>query len=51
MRERVELLAGAIQVESSPGNGTTVTARLPVQRRPGESAAATQHPLRPTGTP
>jgi two-component system, NarL family, sensor histidine kinase DevS len=51
MRERVELLAGAIQIESSPGNGTTLTATLPVQHRPGESAAETHHALRPTGTP
>jgi two-component system, NarL family, sensor histidine kinase DevS len=51
MRERVELLAGAIQIESSPGNGTTLTASFPVQRRAGEIAAATHHPLRPTGTP
>jgi signal transduction histidine kinase len=41
MRERVELLAGAIQVESSPSNGTKVTASFPVQRRPAEAGAAT----------
>ena len=50
MRERVELLAGAIQVESSPGNGTTLTASLPVQRRSGQAATSTPHPLRRTGT-
>jgi signal transduction histidine kinase len=33
MRERVELLHGSLDVESSPGEGTTVTAVLPVQRR------------------
>jgi signal transduction histidine kinase len=50
MSERVELLAGAIHVESSPGHGTTLTASFPVQRRSGEAAAATQHPPRRTGT-
>jgi len=50
MSERVELLAGAIQVESSPGNGTTLTASFPVHRRSGEAAAATQHSPRRTGT-
>jgi signal transduction histidine kinase len=50
MRERVELLAGAIQVESSLGKGTKVTASFPVRRRAAEAAAATQHPLRRTGT-
>ena len=50
MRERVALLDGAIEIESSPGNGTKVTASFPVQRRPAEAAAATQHPLRRTGT-
>jgi signal transduction histidine kinase len=34
MRERVELLGGGLSVESAPGAGTTVTARLPVRRRP-----------------
>jgi signal transduction histidine kinase len=30
MRERVELLGGELSVESSPGSGTTVIARVPV---------------------
>jgi signal transduction histidine kinase len=33
MRERVELLGGVLRVTSTPGAGTTVTARLPVRRR------------------
>jgi signal transduction histidine kinase len=31
MRERVALLGGSVRVESEPGAGTTVTARVPVQ--------------------
>jgi len=38
MRERVELLDGTLDVESAPGEGTTVAAVLPVHRR-GESDA------------
>lgn len=35
MRERVEMLSGTFSVESSPGNGAAVTARIPVRdRRP-----------------
>jgi signal transduction histidine kinase len=33
MRERVESLAGTLVVETAPGGGTTVTARLPARRR------------------
>ncbi len=39
MRERVQLLEGTLQIESAPGDGTTVRARLPV-RRLSEVAAA-----------
>jgi PAS domain S-box-containing protein len=31
MRERVALLGGSVRIESEPGAGTTVTARIPVQ--------------------
>jgi len=31
MRERVALLGGSVRVESEPGAGTTVTARIPVE--------------------
>ena len=34
MRERVELLGGRLTVDTAPGAGTTVLARLPVRRRP-----------------
>jgi signal transduction histidine kinase len=33
MRERAELAGGTLRVETAPGKGTVVTARLPVQRR------------------
>ncbi len=32
LRERVELRGGTISIESAPGAGTTITARLPVER-------------------
>jgi signal transduction histidine kinase len=47
MRERVQLLRGTIRVESSPGDGTTLTARFPIQRRHAGEAAASP-PLRQT---
>lgn len=34
MRERVTLLGGSIQIESAPGEGTVVRARIPVRRSP-----------------
>ncbi len=40
MRERLELVAGTFSVESAPGEGTTLTATLPVVAgRPGGAAA------------
>jgi signal transduction histidine kinase len=33
MRERAELLGGTLSIESAPGEGTTVSAELPVRRR------------------
>jgi signal transduction histidine kinase len=50
MHERVELLHGTVQVQSSPGSGTTVTASFPVQRRSADAQHANQPPLRQTGT-
>jgi two-component system, NarL family, sensor histidine kinase DevS len=47
MRERVELLGGDLSVQAAPGQGTTVTAVLPITRRAGAEA-----PLpAPTGAP
>jgi signal transduction histidine kinase len=39
MRERAELLAGEITIESAPGEGATITATFPVHRRPKPSSA------------
>ena len=38
MRERIELLDGSLQIDSAPGSGTRVVARLPVERRGSPSA-------------
>jgi signal transduction histidine kinase len=39
MRERVELLDGRLQIDSSPGTGALVHASFPVRRRPVAAAA------------
>jgi signal transduction histidine kinase len=49
MRERVQLLHGRLEVDSSPGDGTTVTASLPAQRRLARAALATPATVRETG--
>jgi signal transduction histidine kinase len=36
MRERVELLAGQLKIDSAPGRGAIVSAKFPAQRRAGE---------------
>ncbi len=38
MQERVELLGGELQVDSTPGQGTQIVARVPHQRKKGEAA-------------
>jgi signal transduction histidine kinase len=30
MRERLEMVGGSFEVESAPGNGTTITAKIPL---------------------
>jgi signal transduction histidine kinase len=54
MRERVELLGGNLTIESAPGAGTTVTARLPALRRPtaapSSAASTTDGPRRSTAS-
>jgi len=45
MRERAELLGGTLEIESVPGGGTTVRARLPAQPRM-ESGDADERGLR-----
>ncbi|MGO9954750.1 MAG: GAF domain-containing protein [Solirubrobacteraceae bacterium] len=49
MRERVQLLGGTAHVHSAVGEGTRVTARFPVQRRPASPAAATSLPIPAAG--
>jgi signal transduction histidine kinase len=39
MRERVDLLGGRLVIDSAPGEGTTLTARLPVRRRDAANGA------------
>jgi signal transduction histidine kinase len=39
MRERVGLLGGSLVIETAPGAGATVTARLPARRRPAANGA------------
>jgi signal transduction histidine kinase len=40
MRERVEALGGALSLESTPGEGTTLAVELPIEGRTGERALA-----------
>ena len=48
MRERIALLGGELDFDSQPGAGTTVAARIPVQRRPPAPSARTpQIPAEP----
>ena len=45
MQERVQLLDGTLEIESTPGAGTTVNATFPAQRRP-EGPDAEVHEIR-----
>ena len=50
MRERVELLGGELQMESSPGHGATVTVSLPARHRGAEPPTIPQaHPAAAPG--
>jgi signal transduction histidine kinase len=40
MRERVELIAGRVFIDSEPGRGTVVRAELPALHRPSESTVS-----------
>jgi signal transduction histidine kinase len=40
MRERVELAAGRVFIDSEPGHGTTVRAEIPALHRPSESTVS-----------
>jgi two-component system, NarL family, sensor histidine kinase DevS len=44
MRERVSLVHGELEVTSRPGDGTTVRARIPVQRQPLDAPEAADAP-------
>jgi len=44
MRERVEMLGGVFCVESAPGRGTTISARVPLGRGAGTSPRAAGRP-------
>jgi PAS domain S-box-containing protein len=44
MRERAQILGGEFEVSGSPGKGTTVTLRIPVERRRTESGVKIQVP-------
>jgi signal transduction histidine kinase len=48
IRERAGLLGGAAEIDSAPGVGTTVTARLPVSRRGADQPPRTPHPAADT---
>jgi signal transduction histidine kinase len=37
MRERVEMVGGSFHIESAPGTGTTITAKLPHPKLPGKT--------------
>ena len=49
MRERVALLHGTLDIESAPGQGTTVRSTLPVQRRPEPGTAKAPPPRQRAG--
>jgi PAS domain S-box-containing protein len=40
MRERLEMIGGSFEVESSPGKGTTIIAQIPLQKRGGGGKSA-----------
>jgi signal transduction histidine kinase len=46
MHERVQLLHGALRIDSSPGGGTVLTASFPAQRRAADRAVQTAGPIR-----
>jgi signal transduction histidine kinase len=47
MRERVEMVGGTFKIESSPGNGTTVSAVIPITRAEQAKSALKSHPSKP----
>jgi signal transduction histidine kinase len=52
MRERIEALAGDLQIESEPGAGTAISARIPTSGTPaGTTIPSTAPGIPPSGTP
>ena len=51
MRERAELVRGTVSVDSAPGEGTTVSARLPARRREHEPPRTVPPTEEPYGSP
>ena len=41
MRERVDLLGGSLELESTPGSGTVINAELPARHRDGAASRST----------
>jgi len=37
MKERMMLAGGTLEIESAPGQGTTVLVRIPLDQKPAES--------------
>jgi signal transduction histidine kinase len=50
VHERVALLGGELQIDSAPGRGTTVTARIPVQRGAADAGTSPPSFARPSAT-
>jgi signal transduction histidine kinase len=48
IRERAGLLGGTAEIDSAPGTGTTVTARLPVRRRKADQPLRAPNPAADT---
>lgn len=46
MRERAEILGGSLEIQSSPGNGTTITVSTPIQARATADVASRRLDLR-----
>jgi PAS domain S-box-containing protein len=48
MKERLKLVSGELSIDSKPGHGTTVVARVPPGRPREETAYSEEKPLEPT---
>ncbi|HTI71450.1 MAG TPA: sensor histidine kinase [Candidatus Limnocylindria bacterium] len=45
MRERLEMVGGSFAIDSSPGNGTVIEARIPFELRPGRQGIKKSKPV------